>query len=99
MGAPLPISAGTSGPDPARKPVRLTPAETRILPLLATYLTLDGIADRLEVRRSTVKTHVMSIYRKLGVSNRANAIERAEDGGYLPAGAAAHRRRLPVGDR
>lgn len=60
-----------------------TPAELRILPLLATYLTLGGIADRLGVRRSTVKTHVVSIYKKLGVSTRTQAIERAQARGWL----------------
>lgn len=64
--------------------VTLTPAEVRVLPLLATYLTLDGIADRLGVRRSTVKTHVVGIYRKLGVSTRTAAIESAMARGLLP---------------
>ena len=44
---------------PAREPVRFTQAEAWVLPLLATYLTLSGIADRLGVGRSTVKTHVV----------------------------------------
>jgi DNA-binding CsgD family transcriptional regulator len=63
--------------------VELTPAEARVLPLLATHLTLTGIGDRLGVRRSTVKTHVASIYRKFGATTRAQAVERAEVGGYL----------------
>jgi LuxR family transcriptional regulator, maltose regulon positive regulatory protein len=68
----------------AREPVRFTQAEARVLPLLATYLTLSGIADRLGVRRSTVKTHVVSIYKKLGVSNRTQAVDGAEARGFLP---------------
>lgn len=75
-----------------------------MLPLLATYLTIEGIAERLGVRRSTVKTHVVSIYRKLGVSNRTEAIERAEAGGLLCEASAAEARgareaRVPVGHR
>ena len=54
-----------------------------MLPLLATYLTIEGIADRLGVRRSTVKTHVVSIYKKLDATNRTEAIERAEARGLL----------------
>ncbi|MGH2885988.1 MAG: LuxR C-terminal-related transcriptional regulator [Solirubrobacteraceae bacterium] len=71
--------------------LRFTPAERRILPLLATYLTLSGIADGLGVRRSTVKTHVVNIYRKLGVTNRTQAVERAEERGLLEAVSAADR--------
>ncbi len=60
-----------------------------MLPLLATYLTLGGIADRLGVRRSTVKTHVVSIYKKLGAANRAQAVERAAVRGFLDDAPAA----------
>jgi LuxR family transcriptional regulator, maltose regulon positive regulatory protein len=63
--------------------VRLTPAEARVLPLLATHLTLSAIADQLGVRRSTVKTHVASIYRKFGATTRAEAVERAQATGAL----------------
>jgi DNA-binding NarL/FixJ family response regulator len=73
----------------AKEPVRFTPAEARVLQLLATYLTLEGIADRLGVRRATVKTHVDRIYAKLGATSRAQAIERAEAGGFLKPGLAA----------
>jgi LuxR family maltose regulon positive regulatory protein len=69
--------------DQGHEPLGFTPAEARVLPLLATYLTLGGIADRLGVRRSTVKTHVVSIYKKLGAANRAEAVERAAVGGFL----------------
>jgi len=58
--------------------------------LLATYLTLGRIADRLGVRRSTVKTHVMSIYKKLGVTSRSEAVERADADGLLQDVPAAH---------
>ncbi len=70
-------------PGERRRNVGLTPAEARLLPLLATYLTLGGIATRLGVRRSTVKSHVASIYRKLGVGKRADAVEAARADGLL----------------
>ena len=78
-------SATRSDPYSAPAPVTFTPAEARVLPLLATHLTLEGIAERLGVRRPTVKTHVVSIYKKLGVANRAQAVERAAEAGILPA--------------
>jgi LuxR family transcriptional regulator, maltose regulon positive regulatory protein len=56
----------------------LTTAELRLLPLLPTHLSFREMGDRLFVSRHTVKTHVTSIYRKLGVSSRTEAIERME---------------------
>ena len=61
----------------------LTAAELRLLPYLATHLTLPEIASRLFVRRNTVKTEAASIYRKLGGSNRGEAIRRAVAFGLL----------------
>jgi LuxR family maltose regulon positive regulatory protein len=55
----------------------LTPAELRLLPLLATHLSFREIADHLNVSRNTVKTQAISIYRKLGVSGRSDAIAEA----------------------
>lgn len=54
----------------------LTPAELRLLPLLATHLSFREIADELHVSRNTVKTQAISIYRRLGVSGRSEAIVR-----------------------
>jgi LuxR family maltose regulon positive regulatory protein len=55
----------------------LTPAEQRLLPLLATYLSFREIAERLGVSRNTVKTQAISVYRKLGVSGRSDAMAAA----------------------
>ena len=55
----------------------LTAAELRLLPLLTTHLSFREIAVRLHVSRNTVKTQAISAYRKLGVSSRSDAIERA----------------------
>ena len=56
----------------------LTAAELRILKLLpsSTYLQM---AATLYISRNTVKTHLRSIYQKLGVTSRSAAIERAVD--------------------
>lgn len=61
----------------------LTPAELRLLPYLQTHLTLPEIGARLFISRNTVATEVGSIYRKLGVSSRAEAVERATAIGLL----------------
>ena len=66
--------------------VHLTPTETAILTLLPTHRTLAAIGDRLGIGRPTVKTHVQNIYRKLGATNRAEAVESAESAGLLPTG-------------
>jgi LuxR family maltose regulon positive regulatory protein len=74
--------AATSGPDGAWA-MSLTGAELRLLPYLATHLTFPGIASRLFISRNTVKSEAVSIYRKLGVSSRSDAIERAVEVGLL----------------
>ena len=56
----------------------LTAAELRILKLLPTSTYLQ-MAATLYVSRNTVKTHLRSVYQKLGVASRAEAIERALD--------------------
>ena len=55
----------------------LTQAELRLLPYLQTHLTADMIAERLFISSHTVKTQVKAIYRKLGVSSRNDAVQKA----------------------
>ena len=62
----------------------LTAAEHRVLELLTTHLTEPQIAERLFVSHNTVKSHLKAVYRKLEVSSRAEAVERARDTGLLP---------------
>ena len=54
----------------------LTAAEQRVLTLLPTSTYLQ-IADTLYISRNTVKTHLRSIYQKLGVASRSEALRRA----------------------
>jgi LuxR family transcriptional regulator, maltose regulon positive regulatory protein len=61
----------------------LTGAELRLLPYLATHLMFPEIASRLFISRNTVKSEAVSIYRKLSVSSRSEAIERAVEVGLL----------------
>ena len=59
----------------------LTPAELRLVAFLPTHLSLQEIAHRLYLARPTVKTHVASIYDKLGVPGRSEAVEIIEQAG------------------
>ena len=61
----------------------LTAAELRLLPLLSTHLSFPEIAAELFVSRNTIKSQVLSIYRKLGVSSRNGAVGRARELGLL----------------
>lgn len=65
-------------------PDSLTTAELRVLHHLPTHLSLAAIGAELFVSRNTVKTQAIAIYRKLGVSNRPDAVERARSLGLLP---------------
>ena len=56
----------------------LTAAELRVLKLLPTSTYLQ-IAATLYISYNTAKTHLRSIYQKLGVTSRSQAIERAVD--------------------
>jgi LuxR family maltose regulon positive regulatory protein len=59
-------------------PEPLTAAELRVLKLLPTS-TYPQMAATLYISRNTVKTHLRSVYQKLGVASRSEAIERAVD--------------------
>jgi LuxR family maltose regulon positive regulatory protein len=61
----------------------LTTAELRLIPLLATYHSFREIGQRLHVSQHTVKTQALSIYRKLGVSSRGQAVQRVQEIGLL----------------
>jgi len=61
----------------------LTRAERRVLELLPMHMTVAHIADRLFLSKSTVKTHLRAIYRKLEVGSREEAVERARELGLL----------------
>ena len=61
----------------------LTTAELRLLPLLVTHLNFLEIGERLYISKHTVKTQVISIYRKLGVSSRSLAVQRLQEIGLL----------------
>jgi LuxR family maltose regulon positive regulatory protein len=57
----------------------LTTAELRLLPQLSTHLSYPEIAERLYLSPYTVKTQAISLYRKLGVSSRSQAVQHLRE--------------------
>ena len=53
---------------------QLTPQQFRVLNMVCRGLANKNIADQLELAEATVKVHVTAIMRKLGVSNRTQAV-------------------------
>jgi DNA-binding CsgD family transcriptional regulator len=53
---------------------RLSPRETEVLSVASEGLTNEQIAARLNVTAHAVKFHLSSVYRKLGVQNRTEAV-------------------------
>lgn len=66
---------------PQAHPAGLTWREQVVLAELGEETTLEEIASRLFVTRNTVKSQLRSVYRKTGVSTRAEAIEWARRNG------------------
>jgi LuxR family transcriptional regulator, maltose regulon positive regulatory protein len=62
----------------------LTERELAVLRLLPTRLSTREIGRELYVSANTVRSHVQAIYRKLGVSSRAEAVTQARQLGLLP---------------
>ncbi|GAA1779285.1 response regulator transcription factor [Leucobacter iarius] len=68
------------GGDPAP---RLTAREAEILALVAAGFSNPGIAERLTIGESTVKTHLLHVFEKLDVSDRTRAVTRAMELGLI----------------
>ncbi len=62
---------------------QLTDRELAVLRYLPTQLSQREIAAELYVSLNTVKTHCSAIFRKLGVTDRASAVQAARDLGVL----------------
>jgi LuxR family maltose regulon positive regulatory protein len=85
FGAEAPI---LSAPSPPRLPAQpliepVSDRELEVLQLLADGLTNQEIAQALHVSINTIKTHLKTIYGKLGVHNRREATARAKKLGLL----------------
>jgi DNA-binding NarL/FixJ family response regulator len=57
----------------------LTNRQNEILILLSDGLTNKEIAIQLNVTEGTVKSHIFSVFEKLGVNNRVKAIVKARE--------------------
>jgi LuxR family maltose regulon positive regulatory protein len=75
------IAGAPRHPDPS--PEVLTARELEVLVELPTLRTVDEIASEMYVSVNTLKTHLRSVYRKLGVSSRRDAVSAARVRGLL----------------
>ena len=82
------LSVALGSPPPSRGTPRqptaiLTDRELSVLRFLPSHLTNPEIARECIMSVNTVKTHLKRIYAKLGVSSRAETVERARLLGLL----------------
>ncbi len=78
------LTAVKRSPRPAARPGQdLTERERTVLRLLKGGLHQREIGRELHVSRNTVHSHIQSIYRKLAVSTRAEAVERTRELGLF----------------
>jgi LuxR family maltose regulon positive regulatory protein len=80
------LEARLAANDPGRT-APLTRAELRLLPFLATHLSFTEIGGQFHLSRHTIKTQAISAYRKLGASNRSDAVCRAGKLGLIDTAA------------
>ncbi|MBK4349076.1 response regulator [Lacisediminihabitans changchengi] len=64
--------------------VALSPRETEVLALVAQGQSNPAIARSLFLSEATVKTHLLHVFEKLGVSDRTRAVTLAMELGLLP---------------
>ncbi|MFD3357808.1 helix-turn-helix domain-containing protein, partial [Streptomyces fradiae] len=81
-GSPGRDRRGPSEPPPLAA-VELSGRERDVLERLARMMSTEEIAADLFVSLNTVKTHLKSVYRKLAVNRRGDAVRRAHDLGLL----------------
>jgi DNA-binding NarL/FixJ family response regulator len=68
--------------EPARPADDLSPRELQVLRLVTSGLANKQIARRLDISESTVKAHISSVFRRIGVTDRTSAAVWARD--HLP---------------
>ena len=63
--------------------IALSPREVTVLRFLSSRLTQHEIADDLFVSMNTLKSHIRSLYQKLGVQSRVAAVENGRAAGLI----------------
>ena len=77
-------SPGFERNDAAIRSLGLTPRECEILGLLAAGQSTKEIARHLEISPNTAKTHIASVFQKLEVQRRTQAIHKARELALIP---------------
>jgi DNA-binding NarL/FixJ family response regulator len=78
------VSARLRAASEAPAPAVLSAREAEVLALVARGLTNAEIGGRLFIGQATVKTHLLRVFAKLGVSDRTAAVMAAIEQGVLP---------------
>jgi DNA-binding NarL/FixJ family response regulator len=78
------VAAAEARKAEVRVAASVTPAELRVLRYLPTRLTFALIADKLGISREAAKSRAERLYKRLGVHDRAAAVERARKLKVLP---------------
>jgi LuxR family maltose regulon positive regulatory protein len=79
-----------SRPAASQPAALLTDSEMAVLRFLPSHMTNQEIAESLFLSINTIKTHLSSVYRKLGVANRRQAIAQARRLDLLLRGGRGH---------
>lgn len=78
------LSSSQNKNEPKREEeIPLTKRELEVFKQLVTGKTNKQVGEKLHISVSTVKTHVINIYSKLGIKNRVQAVEKAKEYGLL----------------
>ena len=76
-------SVGAAGDWPGRA-AGLSPREAEVIALITQGLSNQQIAERVYLSINSVKTYIRSAYRKIGVTNRSQAVIWGIDNGFRP---------------
>ncbi len=82
------MSAGQAPQEPAE--ARPTPREEQVLKLVTRGFTNKAIAVQLKISERTVQGHIASLFSKLGVNSRTEAVVRAAQLGWVDIERATH---------
>jgi len=82
-GAAVPVATAAPGPAQAPAAASLSPRETEVLSLVSRGYTYPELTSLLGISLSTIQTHVKSIYSKLAVHSKTEAVFEARQLGLL----------------